>query len=149
MTDLSAFSDLVDLDHGLSVLASPRRDGSIAASVVNAGVLPHPLTNQPVVGFVARGLRKLEHLRARPQATVVIRAGWRWAAVEGEVTVIGPDDPQPGVDAEALRRLFRDVFSAAGGAHENWDEYDATMAAERSAAVLVTPRRVYTNPAAG
>ncbi|MBO0876978.1 MAG: pyridoxamine 5'-phosphate oxidase, partial [Pseudonocardia sp.] len=73
---------------------------------------------------------------------------WRWATVEGDAEIIGPDDPRPEVDAEALRLLLRDVFRAAGGAHDDWDAYDRTMAEERRAAVLITPRRVYTNPAA-
>ncbi|HEV2369523.1 MAG TPA: hypothetical protein VGR90_06585 [Acidimicrobiales bacterium] len=149
MSDLSAFAELVPLDHGLCVLSSLRPDGSIAASVVNAGVLAHPLTAEPVVGLVARGLRKLEHLRADPRTTIVARAGWRWAAVEGTVDIFGPDDPHPEFDSERLRILLRDVFVAAGGTHEDWDTYDRTLADERSAAILVVPGRAYTNPSGG
>jgi hypothetical protein len=50
------------------------------------------------------------------------------------------------VDGEALRVLLRDVFTAAGGSHDDWDAYDRVMAGERRAAVLIAPRRVYTNP---
>ena len=39
--------------------------------------------------------------------------------------------------------LLREVFIAAGGTHDDWIEYDATMARERRAAVLVTPTRIY------
>jgi PPOX class probable F420-dependent enzyme len=147
VTDLSEFAELVPLDSGLCVLSAVRGDGSVVASVVNAGVLDHPVTGDRVVGFVARGLRKLEHLRADPRATIVARAGWRWAAVEGEVDIVGPDDPQPGVDAEGLRLLLREVFAAAGGTHDDWEAYDRTLADERSAAVLLRPRRCYANPA--
>jgi hypothetical protein len=35
------------------------------------------------------------------------------------------------------------VFVAAGGTHDDWDEYDRVMAEERRAAVLVTPTRIY------
>lgn len=144
MTDeLAPFRELAGLDHGLCVVSMLRGDGSIAASVVNAGVLKHPSSGSDVVAFVARGLRKLEHLRADPRVTVVARAGWRWAAVEGDAEIFGPDDARPGVDAERLRVLLRDVFVAAGGAHDDWDTYDRTMADERSAAVLVRPRRAY------
>lgn len=143
MPDLAAFDELVPLDHGLCVLSTARADGSIAAAVVNAGVLPHPLTGEPVVGLVARGLRKLEHLRAQGRATVVVRAEWRWAAVEGDAEIYGPDDPHPAIDGEALRLLLRNIFIAAGGTHDDWDTYDRTMADERSAAVLVIPRRTY------
>lgn len=144
MTDqLSAFAEVAAQDHGLCVLSMLRPDGSVAAAVVNAGVLPHPLTGEPVVGFVARGLRKLEHLRADPRATIVARAGWRWAAVEGTVEVFGPDDPHLEIDAETLRLILRKVFVAAGGTHDDWETYDRTLAEERSAAVMITPSRTY------
>ncbi|GAA2755478.1 TIGR03618 family F420-dependent PPOX class oxidoreductase [Actinopolymorpha rutila] len=146
MNDLTAFAELIPVDHGLCVLSTLRRDGGIQSSVVNAGVLEHPLRGGQVVGLVAiGGSRKLSNLRADPRATVVVRTGWQWAAVEGDVDIIGPDDPHPDVDGEALRLLLRDVFSAAGGTHDDWDTYDRVMAQERRAAVLVVPRRVYTN----
>jgi PPOX class probable F420-dependent enzyme len=146
-TDLSRFAELIPLDSGLCVVATTRPDGSVQASVVNAGVLEHPLTGAQVVGFVARGdARKLRHLRADPRATIVARAGWRWAAVEGVAEILGPDELGPNFDAEALRRLMREVFRAAGGTHDDWDTYDRVMADERRAPVLVVPDRVYTNP---
>jgi PPOX class probable F420-dependent enzyme len=150
VTDLSAFAELVPLDHGLCVCTTLRRDGSVQASVVNAGVVRHPWRDAQVVGLVAAGgSRKLHNLRADPRATIVVRAGWRWVAVEGTVEIVGPDDPRPAVDREALRLLLRDIFRAAGGTHDDWETYDRVMADERRAAVLVEPRRVYRNPAAG
>lgn len=147
MTDLSSFAALIPLDHGLCDISTRRADGSIHATVVSAGVMPHPLTGVPCVALVAAGgTRKLAHLRADPRCTVLARAGWRWATVEGTASIIGPDDPHPEVDADALRRLLRDVFRAAGGSHDDWDTYDRVMAEERRAAVLVTPSRTYTNP---
>jgi PPOX class probable F420-dependent enzyme len=147
VTDLAAFAELIPLDHGLCVFNTLSGDGSIQSSVVNAGVLEHPLLGGQVVGLVAiGGSRKLRHLRADPRATVVARAGWRWATVEGNAEIIGPDDPHPDVDGEALRLLLRDIFQAAGGTHDDYDTYDRVMAEERRAAVLITPRRVYTNP---
>ena len=57
-------------------------DHSPHTTVVNAGVLPHPLTGSETVAFVAAGgTRKLAHLRADPTIAVVVRAGWRWTAV--------------------------------------------------------------------
>jgi PPOX class probable F420-dependent enzyme len=144
--DLSAFVELIPLDHGLVVVSTLRGNGSIQSSVVNGGVLAHPRTGEQVVGFVAAGAtRKLRNLRADPRATVVARAGWRWAAVDGTAEIIGPDDPHRDVDAERLRLLLRDVFRAAGGTHDDWDTYDRVMAEERRAAVLVVPGRVYGN----
>lgn len=144
MADLSDFSRLALADHGLCVVSTVRANGTIQASVVNAGVLDHPLTGAPVVGAVFRGgTRKLANLRARPQITVVARAGWQWVTAEGRAELAGPDDPMPGIDAERLRLLLREIFTAAGGTHDNWDEYDRVMAAERRAAALVTPARIY------
>ena len=144
MTELSRFAALVPGDHGLCVVSTLRKDGGVHSSVVNAGVLPHPVSGMEVVGLVAAGgARKLDHLRRDPRATVVVRAGWQWAAVDGFAEIIGPDDPHADVDAEGVRQLLQDVFRAAGGTHDDWDTYDRVMAEERRAAVLVLPRRVY------
>jgi PPOX class probable F420-dependent enzyme len=143
---LDDFARLVPLDHGLVVVSTSRADGSIQSSVVNAGVLDHPVSGQPTVAFVAAGSSvRLRNLRERPRAAVVLRAGWQWAGVEGPVELVGPDDRLAGVDAERLRMLLREVFSAAGGTHDDWDEYDRVMAAERRVAVLVHPQRVFGN----
>jgi PPOX class probable F420-dependent enzyme len=147
MTDLAPFANLVPLEHGLSVVVTLRADHTPHTTVVNAGVLPHPLTGTETVGFVAAGgTRKLAHLRADPTIAVVVRAGWQWAAVEGTAQLIGPDDPHPDVDGERLRLLLRDIFTAAGGTHDDWDTYDQVMRDERRTAVLVSPTRVYANP---
>jgi PPOX class probable F420-dependent enzyme len=148
MTDLAPFEELVPLDHGLSVVVTLRTDHTPHTTVVNAGVIPHPITGHRVVALVAAGrTRKLVHLRADPTIAVVVRAGWRWTAVEGRADLIGPDDPHPEVDGERLRVLLRDIFKAAGGTHDDWDAYDRTMREERRTAVLVAPARVYSNPA--
>jgi PPOX class probable F420-dependent enzyme len=146
MADLSNFADLVPLDSGLCVISTIRRDGSVQSSVVNAGVLPHPVRGEPVVGLVAAGRAKLRNLRADPRCTIVARANWRWVAVEGTAELIGPEDPHTEIDGERLRILLRDIFKAAGGRHDDWDTYDRTMAEERRAAVLIAPQRIYSNP---
>lgn len=147
MTDISAFAELISVDHGLCVFSTLRGDGSIQSSVVNAGVLQHPLTDAPVVGLVAiGGSRKLRNLRADPRTTIVTRAGWQWAAVEGSAQLIGPDDPHPDVNDERLRLLLREIFTAAGGTHNDWATYDRVMGEERRTAVLIAPTRVYANP---
>jgi PPOX class probable F420-dependent enzyme len=146
MTNVNDFAALVHRDHGLCVVSTLRFDGTIQSSVVNVGVLAHPVTGDPVVGFTTRGTSaKLVNLRARPRATAVIRAGWEWAAAEGPAELVGPSDPYPGIDAEGLRLLLREVFTAAGGTHDDWPTYDTVMADERRAVVLVTPERVYSN----
>lgn len=147
MTDLARFEALVPLDHGLSVVVTRRSDHTPHTTVVNAGVLSHPVTRDRVVAFVAAGgTRKLAHLRADPTIAVVVRAGWQWTAVEGRAKLIGPDDAHPEVNDEGLRLLLREIFSAAGGNHDDWATYDRVMRDERRTAVLVAPIRVYSNP---
>ncbi len=147
MTDLTYLKQLIPLDHGLSVIITTRPNGSPQTSVVNAGVIAHPLHGDDVVAFVTAGrARKLTFLRANPNVTVVVRAGWQWASLDGTAELIGPDDPHPDLDDEQLRLLLRDIFSAAGGTHDDWDTYDRVMREERRTAVLVTPTRVYSNP---
>jgi hypothetical protein len=147
VANIEDFRKLVAGDHGLVTVSALRDNGTISSSVVNAGVLPHPVSGETVVGMVVRGgTRKLANWRVRPYANVVIRSGWQWAAAEGRVDLIGPDDPQPGIDAERLRLLLREIFTAAGGTHEDFGAYDRVMREERRTAVFVHPERVYANP---
>jgi PPOX class probable F420-dependent enzyme len=132
-------------DQFLAAVSTLRADGTIQTSIVNAGVLPHPVSGDDVVGFVTYGATKLANLRMRPQVAITFRSGWKWATVEGEAELIGPDDHYPTINAEGLRLLCREVFSAAGGTHGNWNDYDRTMAQERRTVVLVRPDRIYTN----
>jgi len=136
-------------DHHLAVVSTARADGSVQSSVVNAGIVAHPISGDPVVAFVTYGRAKLANLRQRPRATLVWRTGWQWVAVEGPCEVVGPDDPRPDVDPAGVPALLRTIFKAAGGTHDDWEEYDRVMAAQRRAAVLVHPERVYSNPGDG
>jgi PPOX class probable F420-dependent enzyme len=146
--DVTTLEDLAALaaqEQGLVVVSTLRADGTIQASLVNAGVLAHPLGGHPVLGFVTYGRVKLANLRARAQVTVTARAGWAWATAEGNAELIGPDDIAAGIDSERLRLLLREVFLAAGGSHENWEEYDRVMAEQHRTVVLVAPERIYSN----
>jgi len=143
MTTLDDAGELVAREHGLAVISTLRANGSIQSSVVNAGVMRHPLVEHPVLGFVTYGKVKLANLRARPQLTATFRSGWQWVAVEGYAELIGPDDPHAGIDAERLRLLLRQAFSAAGGRHDNWAEYDRVMIEQGRTLVLIEPTRIY------
>ncbi|WP_448625199.1 TIGR03618 family F420-dependent PPOX class oxidoreductase [Geodermatophilus sp. URMC 64] len=146
MTALEDAAALAAREHGLTVVATLRGDATIQTSVVNAGRLPHPATGRPVLAKVTYGRVKLANLRARPQVTLTVRSGWEWVAVEGRAELAGPDDRQPWLtDADRLRLLLREVFTAAGGQHDDWAEYDRVMAEQRRTAVLVEPTRVYSN----
>jgi PPOX class probable F420-dependent enzyme len=146
MPTLDDFAALLAEDRCLVVMTTLRADHTMQSSVVNAGVMAHPITGERVVALVARsGARKVANLRARPATTVTMRVGWQWMTVEGAASIIGPDDPAEGFDQEATRLLLRDVFTAAAGAHDDWAEYDRVMLDERRAAVFVAPTRVYSN----
>jgi PPOX class probable F420-dependent enzyme len=146
MTTLDDAVALARAESGLAVVSTLRADGTIQASLVNAGVHPHPVTQRPTLAFVTYGRVKLANLRARPQLAATFRNGWQWATVEGSAELAGPDDPQPWLtDSDQLRLLLRDIFTAAGGTHDDWDEYDRVMAEQRRTAVLVDPTRVYSN----
>ena len=146
MTSLKDAVALAAAESGLAVISTVRADGTVQASLVNVGLLPHPAGGQPSLGFTTYGKVKLANLRARPQLAVTFRNGWQWATVEGRSELAGPDDAQPWLaDGDQLRLLLREVFTAAGGTHDNWDEYDRVMAKERRAVVLIEPSRVYSN----
>ncbi|KUN25467.1 pyridoxamine 5'-phosphate oxidase [Streptomyces antibioticus] len=143
MTTLHDFQTLAGSAEGLGVVSTLRADGTVHASVVNLTVVSDPLGDGSVVAFVTAGKVKLTNLRARPRLAATARVGWSWATVEGTAALIGPDDHHPAFDAERTRMLLRQIFVAAGGRHGDWEEYDRVMAAERRAAVLVRPQRVY------
>jgi PPOX class probable F420-dependent enzyme len=135
--------ELARRDHFLAVVSTVRADSTVQSSLVNAGVLDHPLTGEPSVAFVTYGPAKLRNLRARPHLALTFRSGWEYVTVEGQAELIGPDDPNPHVDADRLRVILRDIFTAAGGQHDDWDAYDRTMVEQRRVAVFVAPTRIY------
>ena len=146
MTTLQEAAALAAKESGLCVVSTVRADGTVQASLVNAGVLAHPSTGEATLAFVTYGKVKLRNLRARPQIAVTFRDGWQWATVEGYAELVGVDDPQPWLtDPDALRLLLRDVFTAAGGTHDDWAEYDRVMAEQGRTVVFVAPSRVYSN----
>jgi hypothetical protein len=49
------------------------------------------------------------------------------------------------VPSGAIAGLLRDVFRAAGGSHDDWDEYDRVMANDRRAVAFVSPSRITGN----
>ena len=146
MTTLAQAAALAEAENGLAIVSTVRADATVQASLVNVGLLTHPTTGQLVLGFVTYGKVKLGNLRVRPQLAVTFRNGRRWATVEGRAELAGPDDRRPWLaDTEQLRTLIREVYSAAGGTHDDWDEFDRVMAAEGRTVVLVEPTRVYSN----
>ncbi len=144
MADLSHAVRLAAADRYLAVFAVGRADGTVHASVVNAGPLADPVDGSPTMAAVVAGAsRKLALLRRSGRATLVFKDGWDWAAVSGAVRLIGPDDgAEHGLDVAAT---IRSVFQAAGGTHDDWDEFDRVMASERRCAVFVHADAITTN----
>ena len=84
---------------------------------------------------------KLRNLERDARCTVLtVQPDWRKSVtVEGTAELHGPNN----TDAEVLRLLLRAAFVAAGGTHDDWDEYDRVMKEQTRVVVLVTPVRVY------
>src|SRR5437879_13378248 len=103
MSDLDDFTRISRPDSGLCVVTTLRDDTTVQASVVNAGVLEHPVSRTPVIGIVAAGgSRKLRNLRRRPRSTLVAKSGWERTAAEGPAEPVGPDEPIAGIDGGSL-----------------------------------------------
>ena len=124
-----------------------RANGSAHASVVNAGVVEHPVSGEHVVGFVVQGRQrtKLANLRRRPVATVVFRSGWDWLAIEGDVELLGPDN-EGCVPWPEAAPVFHTIYAEAiGGSIEDWAAGDPVIERDGHAAVLIRPAKVYGN----
>ena len=144
--DLEKVHTLSLQENGLATVATTRGDGTVHASIVNAGVIDDPVTGAKGVGFVARGnAHKLALLRRTGHATITFRRGWHWVSLTGATHLIGPDDPDPAFDPAGLPGLLRDVFKAATGTHDDWDEYDRVMAEERRVCVFIRADRIIGN----
>ena len=146
MPDLEAVKTYLADETGLAVISTTQADGRVLSSVANCGVIDHPVTREPVVALVSRGrAARLGHIRRGSEVTIAIRRGWTWVSVTGPADLIGPADPSDEVGPEGLRLLLREIFTAAGGTHEDFDEYDRVMAEEGRTAVLVSPDRIIGN----
>lgn len=143
MPDLHDAHSFLATEHGLAVVSTTQADGGISSSVVNCAVIDHPLTGLPCVAFVSTGrAAKLHHIRRGSKVTVLIRRGWKWVSVAGAADLIGPKDLPKDLDRESLRLLLREVFSAAGGSHDDWDAYDRAMVEDARVAVFVAAERI-------
>ena len=101
---------------------------------------------EAVIGPVVGGSsRELVHLRGRGRAAATFPIGWRWVTVEGPVRIAGPDNQLEGVSPPQRSGPVRAVFRSASGSHDDWDQFDRVMAAERRTAVVITRARVITS----
>ena len=148
MADLEDARRLGAADHNLAVFTVSDRPGGIHASLVSSGVIDDPVDGSAgVAAVVGGGTRKLRLLRQVGRATLVFKSGFDWLAVSGPVRLVGPDDgTELGLD---VPETIRSVFRAAGGTHEDWDEFDRVMAADRRCAVFVRAERITSNSGSG
>jgi hypothetical protein len=131
---------------GLATISTTQMDGRVLSSIANCGVIQNPLTGADCVALVSTGrAARLDHVRRGSEVTIAVRRGWNWLAVTGKADLIGPSDPASGIDAEALRLLLREIYEAAGGKHDDFDEYDRQMIKDGRTAVLVDPARIIGN----
>ena len=143
---LDKVSRLVEAENGLCTFVCLNADGSPHTSVVNAGVMPHPVTGESSVALVVRAdAAKVRRMRADPRVAVTFRHRWDWVAVHGSAALIGLDDLAEGFDVAGLPTLLREVLQAAGGTHDDWESYDEVMQRERRLAVFASIGRVSAN----
>lgn len=143
MPDLKTARSFLAEEHGLAVVSTTQADGRVLSSVINCGVIDHPLSGAPHVALVSTGTAaRIGHIRRGSHVTVLVRRDWKWVSITGPADLIGPDDLPDSIDAEALRIMRRDVFKAAGGTHDDWDEYDRAMEEDGRIVVFVAPERI-------
>ncbi|GHJ00480.1 MULTISPECIES: PPOX class F420-dependent oxidoreductase [Streptomyces] len=139
MTTTSSFDPGVLLaESRLGVLATIKADGRPQLSPVTPAYDPE----SGVLRVSTReGLAKTANLRRDPRAALEVTApdGRSWATAEGTATLTGPGTDPHGPEVEALVEYYR----AAAGEHPDWDEYRATMVADRRVLLTITVERVY------
>ncbi|MFF7554210.1 PPOX class F420-dependent oxidoreductase [Streptomyces olivaceus] len=139
MTTTPSFDPKVLLaESRLGVLATIRADGRPQLSPVTPAYDPEA----GVLRVSTReGLAKTANLRRDPRAALEVTApdGRSWATAEGTATLTGPGTDPHGPEVEALVEYYR----AAAGEHPDWDEYRATMVADRRVLLTISVERVY------
>ena len=147
MSDIEIFSNYLSEETGLATVSTTQVDGRVLSSVVNCGMIEHPLTGDVCVAFVSGSkATRLKHIDRGSQVTISVRRGWAWSSATGTADLIRPEKQPEGIDTEQMRLLLREVFHAAGGVHDDLEEYDRAMAQEKRVVVCVTPERILGNP---
>jgi len=128
------------------------RSGGQSPVPVIAGQLPNlrdlhtgqadPSRQRPALGLSGSGSGGLPPDRRDLSSSVlssITNCGVIDHPLTGPADLVGPADPADNVDAEALRLLLREIYAAAGGTHDDLDEYNRSMVAGDRTAVLVSP----------
>ena len=121
---------------GTVVFTTYRRDGMPQQTLVSAGRF------EDGVAFTTRMRNaKYHNLRRDPRCAMMLLAdGFRgYAVLDGEAEVRSPETAEP----EQLRLDLRAAYiAAAGREHPDWAEYDAAMAEQGRAVILLRPTRI-------
>ncbi|MFN0069856.1 MAG: pyridoxamine 5'-phosphate oxidase family protein [Chloroflexota bacterium] len=145
-TKLELVRELTKAD-GFAVLPTARPDGTVQSSIVTARLGEHPKTGDPSIVFLCRGRTvKIRNMRLNPRATITFRNGSRWVTIEGDLTLVGPDDAAEGFTVDDVPALLRGIETALRGGNDDWAKFDKTMVEQRRAAAYISLDRIYTNP---
>ncbi len=120
-----------------AVLTTFRRDGAAQMSIVTVG------TYGDGAGFTTTEDRaKLHNLARNPRCSLLVSKSdwWGYVVLEGHARVLRRGESDDDELRDALRGIYR---AASGQEHPDWDEYDQAMIADRRAAVIVVPERIY------
>ncbi|MBY8887561.1 PPOX class F420-dependent oxidoreductase [Streptomyces sp. PTM05] len=130
---------LSEVDGG--VLVTLKKDGRPQLSNVNHHYDPD---TRVIRVSLTDDRAKTRNLRRDPRATYHVTSAdrWSWTAAEGvaELSAVAaaPDD-------EAVEELV-DLYRALRGEHPDWDEYRATMVADRRLVLRLRVERAYGQP---
>jgi len=122
----------------LGVLATIKSDGRPQLSPV----MPfYDREADTLAVSMTEGRAKTANLRRDPRAALEVTSadGWSWATAEGTATLTGPGDDPYSPEVEALVAYYR----AAAGEHPDWEDYRATMVADRRVLMVMTVEHVY------
>jgi PPOX class probable F420-dependent enzyme len=122
----------------LGILATIRKDGRPQLSPI----LPYYDRDAATIYVsVTEGRAKTANLRRDPRAAIEVTSadGRSWATADGDATLIGPGADPHGPEVEALVGYYR----RAAGEHPDWDDYRATMVADRRVLLALHVTHVY------
>ena len=147
MSDIEIFSNFLLEETCLATVSTTQIDGRILSTVVNCGMIEHPITGDTCVAFVSgSNAARLKHIERVSQLNDSVRRGWVWSSVTGPADLIKSESLPEGIDSEKMRLLLREVCHAAGGVHDDLEEYDNAMARVKRVVVCVSPDRILGNP---
>ena len=120
-----------------AVLTTFRRSGAAQMSIVTVGAFDDG------VGFTTTEDRaKLHNLARDSRCSLLVSKSdwWGYVVLEGRAKVMRRGESDDDELRDALRGIYR---AATGEEHPDWEDYDRAMIADRRAAVIVMPERVY------